>query len=169
MPRNLWQALAFLLGFAIALELSPFGPRPAGGDDGPVHAQLEAHFHELVNAERAQRHLIQLERDAALDAVARAHSADMARRRYLAHVNPEGLNPVQRIEAAGIDGFTLAAENAGQTDRGEPAREILEGWIGSPVHRRNLHAPPFNRTGVGVARALDGTWYFTQLYVTLPR
>ena len=99
MPRNLWQALAFILGFAIALELSPFGPRQARGDDAAAHARLEAHFHEMVNAERARRHLIQLERDAALDAVARAHSADMARRRYLAHVNPEGLNPVQRIEA----------------------------------------------------------------------
>jgi uncharacterized protein YkwD len=170
MPRTLWQALAFILGFAIALALSPFGPKQARGDTGdPPHFQLEAHFHTLVNDHRAGRNLIELERDSGLDAVARAHSADMAQRRYLAHVNPEGLNPVQRIQAAGIDGFTLAAENAGLTDRGEPAREILEGWIASPVHRRNLHAPPFNRTGVGIARAADGTYYVTQLYVTVPR
>ncbi len=167
MPRNVWQGLAFVLGFAIALVLSPFGAR--GDTPKAPHASLEARFHELVNADRARHHLIQLERDPGLDAVARAHSADMAQRRYLAHVNPEGLNPVRRIEAAGFEGFTLAAENAGQTDRGEPAREILEGWIASPVHRRNLHAPPFNHTGVGVARAPDGTWYFTQLYITVPR
>ena len=170
MPRTLWQGLAFILGFAIALALSPFGPRPARGDSGePSHAQLEARFYAMVNDHRAARHLIELERDSELDAVARAHSADMARRRYLAHVNPEGLNPLQRIQTAGIDGFTLAAENAGQTDRGEPATEILRGWIASPVHRRNLHAPPFNRTGVGIARAANGTFYFTQLYLTVPR
>ena len=170
MPRTPWQGLAFLLGFAIALALSPLGPRPARGDTGETgHAQLEARFHAMVNAHRASRHLIELERDAALDAVARAHSADMARRGYLSHVNPEGRNPVQRIQDAGIDGFTLAAENAGQTDRREPAREILEGWIASPVHRRNLHAPPFNRTGIGIAQATDGTYYFTQLYLTVPK
>jgi len=169
MPRTLWQGLAFVLGFAIALALSPFGSKPARGDSGAApHAQLEASLHSMVNAERAGRHLIVLERDPALDAVARAHSADMARRRYFAHVNPEGLNPVDRIQAAGVDDFTLAAENAGQTDRGDPAREILQGWIASPVHRRNLHAPPFNRTGIGIARAADGTFYFTQLYLTVP-
>lgn len=169
MPRNPWQALAFILGFALALALSPFGSRPARGDDGAPFAGLEAQLYASVNAERARKHLIQLERDPALDAVARAHSADMARRHYLAHVNPEGLNPLQRIQAAGIDGFTLAAENAGQTDRAEPTREILQGWIASPVHRSNLYAPSFNCTGVGIARAADGTYYFTQLYITIPR
>jgi len=170
MPRNLLQGLAFVLGFALALALSPFGARSAHGSDArEPHAELEARFHAMVNAERSGRNLIGLQRDPALDAVARAHSADMARRRYLAHVNPEGLNPLQRIQAAGIDGFTLAAENAGQTDRGEPAREILDGWRASPVHRQNLHAPPFNHTGIGIARAADGTWYFTQLYITVPR
>ncbi len=167
MPRTLGQGLAFLLGFALALALSPFG---AKGDPGDAHtAGLEARFHQMVNDYRQGRHLIPLERDAALDAVARAHSQDMARRSYLAHVNPEGQDPVDRIEAAGIDGFTLAAENAGLTDRDDPGREILEGWIASPIHRNNLHAPPFNRTGVGIARAGDGTWYVTQLYVTVPK
>jgi uncharacterized protein YkwD len=37
------------------------------------------------------------------------------------------------------------------------------------VHRRNLLAPAFNTTGVGTARAADGTLYFTQLYVTFAK
>jgi uncharacterized protein YkwD len=166
-PRTFGQGLAFLLGFALALWLSPL--RARGDAAEAPFAALEAHFHELVNAERARRHLIPLARDLALDAVARSHSADMARRGYLSHVNPEGQNPLDRIAAAGIDGFSLAAENAGQTSRADPAREILAGWIASPVHRSNLYAPPFNRTGVGIARAPDGTLYFTQLYLTLAR
>ena len=63
----------------------------------------------------------------------------------------------------------LAAENAGQTTFADPNDEILRGWIQSPDHRRNLYSPPFNRTGIGFARAADGTWYVTQLYVTVPR
>jgi uncharacterized protein YkwD len=37
------------------------------------------------------------------------------------------------------------------------------------MHRRNLLAPAFNTTGVGSARASDGTLYFTQLYVTFAK
>ena len=162
MPRTFGQGLAFLLGFAAALWLSPFA---AGADTGA----LEARLHAEVNQERARHHLVPLERDAALDAVARAHSADMARRGYLSHVSPEGRNPLDRIQAAGIEGFTLAAENAGLTDRADPAPEILKSWIASPAHNTNLYAPPFNRTGVGIARAANGTWYVTQLYLTVPR
>jgi uncharacterized protein YkwD len=168
MPRTLVQGLAFALGFWIALCLSPFGP-PASGAEPDDAALLEARFHAEVNAERARRHLTELARDPALDAVARAHSSDMARRGYLSHVSPEGRDPVGRLAAAGIEDVSLAAENAGLTDRGDPNREILQGWLASPVHRSNLHAPPWNRTGVGIARSASGTWYYTQLYVTVPR
>jgi len=170
MPRTFGQGLAFLLGFWLALMLSPFTVRIARGDAAEApYAQLESRFYQEVNAERTAHHLIPLQRESALDAVARAHSADMAQRHYLSHVNPEGRNPLERIQAAGVSGFTLAAENAGQTSRAQPVEEILQGWLASPVHRSNLHAPPFNRTGVGFARAADGTWYVTQLYVTVPR
>ena len=169
MPRTFVQGFAFLLGFWIALVLSPFCVRVARADEIETLASLEARFHDAVNAVRAQRHLIPLDRDGSLDEVARAHSADMASRRYLSHVNPEGRNPLERIQAAGISGFTLAAENAGQTTFADPNDEILRGWIASPDHRRNLYSPPFNRTGIGFARAADGTWYVTQLYVTVPR
>jgi uncharacterized protein YkwD len=170
MPRTLGQGLAFLLGFWIALALAPFWVELARADSNAVsHAELETRLHQEVNALRARRHLIPLERDPALDAVARAHSADMARRGYLNHVNPQGQNPLDRLRAAGIEGFSLAAENTGLTDRSDPSREILQGWIASPVHRYNLHAPPFNRTGIGVSRAASGAYYYTQLYVTVPR
>jgi uncharacterized protein YkwD len=170
MPRTLGQGLAFLLGFWIALAFAPFWVEIARADSNATCcAKLEARLHQEVNAVRARRHLILLERDPALDAVARAHSADMAQLGYLNHLNPRGENPVDRMRAAGIEGFSLAAENTGLTDRPEPNREILQGWIASPVHRYNLHAPPFNRTGIGISRAASGAYYYTQLYVTVPR
>ena len=165
MPRTLGQAIAFLLGLTLAILMSPFG-----GDAGARQAASIAEaLHMAVNAERQRHHLIPLARDAELDAVARAHSADMAQRGYLAHVNPEGIDPLGRIQAAGIGGFTLAAENAGRTEKAAASEAILRGWIASPIHARNLYAPPFNRTGIGIARAADGAWYVTQLYVTVPR
>ena len=170
MPRTPTQGVAFLLGFVIALWLSPFLIVVAHGDAAESRwGDAEASLLEAVNAERERMHLIPLLRNRDLDAVARAHSADMARRNYLSHVNPEGLNPLERVQEAGIGGLTLVAENAGLTDRNDPTLEILQSWLTSPEHRRNLHAPPFNRTGLGIVRAGNGTWYVTQLYATVPR
>lgn len=170
MPTTLPRAALFLAGFWLALVLLvPLAARGESAGAAPVHAQLEDDLHAQVNAVRADAGLVALRRETSLDRVARAHAADMAARRYLAHDTPEGLSPVDRLAQGGVEGFTLAAENAGQTDRGDPNREIVQGWLHSPDHRRNLYFPPFNTTGVGIARARDGTWYFVQLYVTYPR
>ena len=168
MPRTLLQAAAFLLGLWLALLLWP-GRAGAASADAAAYAPLEADFFEQINDFRASQHLIPLQRVPELDRIARAHSEDMAQRHYLSHVSPEGRNPVDRLQAGGISGFTLAAENAGMTSRANPNDEIYQGWLHSADHRRNLVAPPFNASGVGIARAADGTWYDTQLYITLPR
>jgi uncharacterized protein YkwD len=168
-PRNLLQTFSFLLGLWLALALLLPLAAVGGSDSSPALAALEAHLYEGANQIRDQHHRIRLVRSTALDRVARAHSADMAARGYLAHENPEGENPVDRIERGGVSGFLLAAENAGTTNRRDPVQEILEGWKLSPVHRRNLLAPAFNTTGVGTARASDGTLYFTQLYLTFAK
>jgi uncharacterized protein YkwD len=169
MPRTFAQGLGFLLGFWLALWLSPLraSGEPAYAD--APYAALEAALHRDVNAVRAQRHLIPLHRLPELDAVARAHSQDMVRRGYVAHESPEGANPVDRLHAHRVEGFTLAAENIGATNRSDPNREILSGWLQSTGHRNNLYAPPFNATGIGIARRADGTLIYTQLYVTYPR
>lgn len=168
MPRTPFQALVFLAAlWATLVLLQPLAVRATELD--PELAALEARLHAAVNAVRERDGLVPLAREPALDAVARAHSRDMATRGYFAHETPEGLTPPDRLARGGITGITLAGENVGLTDRADPNREILDGWLTSPVHRQNLLAPAFNTTGVGIARAPDGRLYYTQLYVTRPR
>jgi uncharacterized protein YkwD len=93
----------------------------------------------------------------------------MVARHYLAHESPEGHNALFRLESAHVTGFSLAAENIGITDRPDPNREILRAWIESEVHRTNLYSPPFNATGIGIARAPNGSLVYTQVFVTYPR
>jgi uncharacterized protein YkwD len=114
-------------------------------------------------------HLVALERRADLDAVARAHSEDMVRRGFFAHQNPDGLLWHDRMDRAGISGYTMAGENVAQTNEADPNRAVLSGWEHSPDHRHNLEFRAFNATGVGIARAPDGRLFYTQLYVTFPR
>lgn len=175
MPRTFAQGCAFLIGFLIALYLSPMIVKLSRADGPPLdesaqRAQLEVALLAEVNELRQRFHLIPLQRAEDLDGVARGHSDDMARRNFMSHVTPEGANPVDRMHRAGVGGFTLAAENLGRTDvLSAPAREIVRAWLESSAHRENLLAPHFNTTGIGVTRAPDGGLLFTQVYVTYPR
>ncbi len=173
LPRTPAQAIAFLVGLWLAFWLLvPLWAAPAAADTEAAaspFATLEGDLFRAVNTTRVSRHLVGLRRDPGLDRVARAHSRDMARRGYFSHTTPEGLNPVDRLSRGGVTGFALAAENVGMTDRPDPNREIHDGWLASPVHRKNLLAPAFNVTGIGVAAAADGTLYYTQLYTSVPR
>src|SRR3954467_9130383 len=62
--------------------------------------RLEKAIHGLINRERAAKRLEPLAWDAKLAAIARAHSADMAKRNYFAHASPEGANFDARYEKA---------------------------------------------------------------------
>lgn len=169
MPRTTFQAVVFLI--VLWATLAVLTPLVARADEraDPELARLEAALHEGVNEVRRREGLIPLQRDAGVDRVARAHSRDMASRGYFAHQTPEGLTPPDRLARGGVAGISLAGENVGLTSRPDPNQEIVAGWLASPVHRQNLLAPVFNRTGIGIARASDGTLYYTQLYVTVPR
>lgn len=175
MPRRPAEGAAWLLGCWLAVAgLLPLVAPPAFSDEARAQAAetalraLEDELSSAVNEHRARQRLIDLRREPALDAVARAHSRDMATRSYLSHQSPEGDDWVARLRRAGIDGFSMAGENVGMTSRPRPNEEILRGWVLSAVHRQNLEARPYNATGVGIARAPDGSLYYTQLYLTFP-
>jgi len=168
-PRNFCSGSWFLFGLWLTLVL--LGPliAPWASAADPELVRLEAALHQSVNRFRSEQHLIVLTRDPALDTVARAHSEDMASRQFFSHQSPEGHNWVDRLQRFGIDGFSMAGENVGMTNRPNPNQEILQGWLASPAHRENLTARPFNATGIGIARAPDGTFFYTQLYLSFPR
>jgi len=171
MPSRPSHAVGFLLGFWLALvaflSLVPAAAHGSGAPD-PELARLETLLAGSVNGYRGQHRLIPLLRRPDLDAVARAHSRDMAARNYLSHRSPEGADWVARLGSARVEGFAMAGENVGVTSRNSPNEEILNGWIHSAVHRENLLARPYNATGIGIARGADGSLYYTQLYLSFP-
>jgi uncharacterized protein YkwD len=140
--------------------------------EGALYALLEeeARLTALVNDVRKQHHLSPLAGSEALAAVARAHAEDMARAGYFDHVDPEGRSPLDRVQAAGIEGFSLLAENIGASSRrGDRLQSIVDNWMTSPVHRENLLNPAFNTTGSAVVQAADGRTLTVQLYLTVRR
>lgn len=120
--------------------------------DVEVRADLEAEMLELVNKERVKEGLKPLKADPELTVVARKHSQDMFARGYFAHVNPDGKDPFQRMDAANVK-YKTAGENLALAQTLQIAHTNL---MNSPGHRANIMSPDFGRLGIGI---LDGGFY----------
>lgn len=122
---------------------------------------------QRVNRVRVDRHLKPLRRSRELARAAQQHADDMARNGYLSHTNLEGRNPLERVQTAGIEGFRLLAENIGESNiAGDRIAAVIEAWLASTSHRKNLLNPAFNHTGIGAAETPDGRSLFVQLFAT---
>jgi uncharacterized protein YkwD len=133
-------------------------PAPAPAPVAPAADSAEAQVLALVNDQRAAAGCGAVTADDKLAAVARAHSEDMRDRGFFSHVNPDGLDPFQRAERAGI---TAQAENIarGQQD----AAAVMDAWMNSAGHRANILNCDLTRLGVGIAEGSGGPWW-TQLF-----
>lgn len=102
----------------------------------------------IVNAARAVEGRPPLTLDPRLTAAAQAHADDMLSRTYYAHQSPEGALPRARVQAAGYRP-DIVAENlaAGQTS----VENVMDAWLHSSDHRRNLLDPRFTQIGIGIA------------------
>jgi uncharacterized protein YkwD len=102
----------------------------------------------IVNAARLVEGRPPLTLDPRLNAAAQAHAQDMLAQTYYAHQSPGGTLPRQRVRTAGVSA-DLIGENlaAGQTS----VENVMEAWLHSVDHRRNILDPRFTQLGVGIA------------------
>lgn len=131
---------------------APPDPRPtvaaAGTDDAPEapEAAGEALF-SLVNAARGRLGLPLLARAAELDAVAAAHSRDMAALGYFGHRAPNGRMLAERLAA-----LSLKPAKCGENvARSRTAARVHRNLMASPSHRLELLDPAYTHIGIGVA------------------
>jgi uncharacterized protein YkwD len=108
----------------------------------------------LLNAERTQRGLNPLRQNGLLDQSSLEHSQDMVRRRYFEHTSADGRTVADRIRAVGYShGFSASAgENIafGVGASATPAH-IVELWMHSKPHRKDILRPAFTEIGIGIA------------------
>ena len=117
---------------------------------------------ERINALRAEQQLAAVVRLPTLDAVARAHSAEMARNGALAHVSTETGSPEDRVRNAGVDASGLSENVALHSDAALAHEALLQ----SPPHRANMLAPGVTHVGLGVVRT-EGGAYVTQVFAQI--
>jgi uncharacterized protein YkwD len=117
---------------------------------GPQAAGITPQKQELLNAinqYRAQNGLGPVQYNPALDQASQGHSNDMASTGTMSHTGSGGTDPGQRISASGYQ-WTHVNENvaAGQDN----VNQVLQDWIRSPGHNKNLLDPNVTEIGLGV-------------------
>jgi uncharacterized protein YkwD len=117
---------------------------------------FEQEIVRLVNEERAKAGLAPLEVDPGLMRLARERSEDMVARGYFSHYDP-----VTGADISGDAGENISKQ--GTRWSGPRIQEIVNGWMESDGHRKNILNSGATRTGVGVAIA-NNEIVVTQLF-----
>ncbi|QSB17428.1 CAP domain-containing protein [Natronosporangium hydrolyticum] len=121
---------------------------------------MEDEVTRLTNEQRRNAGCGDVGTDERLRTAARNHSQDMATHDYFSHTGRDGSSPSDRMRAAGYP--NPAGENIAYGYR-SPA-DVMDGWMNSDGHRRNLLNCAHQTIGVGLAFDGNGRPYWTQVF-----
>jgi len=125
---------------------------PAATSEGTVESSTLC----LLNDERRQAGRKPLRLNATLSLAAERHARDMAEKGYFEHDSLDGRSFLDRIKAAGYLSGRISSWSVGENiawgsgSLGTPVK-IVEAWMESPGHRRNILAADFREIGFGLA------------------
>lgn len=116
----------------------------------------------LLNKDRKKNGLQKLIMQDDLRQVARKHSIEMARLDYFEHENPYGKNHTDRYKKEGIS-EAISGENLAKIGGYDfPVQRAEKGLMESPGHRANILNGKYNVVGIGIHKAENKNYYFTQ-------
>src|SRR5213594_3315503 len=95
----------------------------------------------LTNKERGRLQLAPVQRNVKLDDVAVFHSTNMADIGFFSHEDHKNRSPKDRLESLHPELIGSVGENIAKfpLDSEENlSRELVQGWMESPEHRRNI-------------------------------
>ena len=121
-------------------------------------AKLQGDIAYLTNKQRASYGCKPLRLDARLTTASVGHSAYMAQSGSFSHTGRGGSDFVRRDKAAHYP--RPLAENIAYGYR--TGMDVVNAWMASPGHRRNILNCKATAVGVGAVYAADGTTYYTQ-------
>ncbi len=136
---------------------SPESPEP----EESILTADEQQMLNLVNQERKQRGLHELQVHDGLVKLARLKSRDMIDLGYFAHQSPTYGSPFDMMKNAAI-AYTYAGENLAGASTVTLAHTSL---MNSPGHRANILNPNYTHVGIGIVNGGSYGKMFTQMFI----
>ena len=139
--------------FIIFEEDVPMAGEPGSED---IHEYVFAVV-DLVNEERAKENIppVSLNRTATAAAQVRAEEA----KKSFSHTRPNGTKCFTALTEADIT-YTAAGENL--AGRIKTPEKVVDAWMNSPGHRKNIMNPKYSQIGVGYVSSGN---YWSQFFV----
>ncbi len=131
---------------------------------GSESAAAEQELFRMINRDRTEAGLPELEWNEWLAQAARRHAEEMARRGQLSHQFPGEPRMRDRIAATALRS-NASAENVAL---GQTTAEVNDEWMHSPGHRANILDSKYNAIGVAVVRSGDKLYAVTDFAHAVP-
>lgn len=125
------------------------------------YAKFQQEVVDLVNKERTSRGLKPVTFNTELSKVATLKSQDMIDKNYFDHNSPTYGSPFDMMKKFGIS-YKAAGENIAMGQK--TPQEVMNSWMKSSGHRKNILSPDFTELGVGVA-SNGSSLYWTQMFI----
>ena len=119
----------------------------------------------LTNRERASNGLTNLIENQLLHSIAEERARDMLEKDYFDHISPTGVQASDVAQKIGYR-YKIIAENIG-SGTFLTNQKIVDGWMQSPGHRKNILSPEIKEIGVSVVKGRMGgkeTWVAVQIF-----
>jgi uncharacterized protein YkwD len=127
--------------------------RAADGGGARFDPVTERSLLSLTNKVRMTAGVGALSWNPELAATARAHAGDLAQRRYVEHLSPEGFDPTDRLGLVARRTIASTSENIAfhRGRKVDGAAHMMGIWRASPPHWGNLLTARYSHAGFGVS------------------
>jgi uncharacterized protein YkwD len=154
----------FILLLSMVISTGCFSQQRGGvqqvSHENVISPDFESDILFHVNEYRKRKGLAALEMNPVISEQAAKHSRDMATKRV--PFSHDGFEERVRNIAGKLGTIRSSAENVAYGD--QSAEEVVQGWIKSAGHRKNIEGAKYTITGIGVATDKNGIIYFTQIF-----
>ena len=151
----MFRLAVLTLALTLALPVAAMACRTPGD-----LAEIQADLIRAINAQRQNAGLAALARSDALMTAAERHACDNAGHNHMSHVGSDGSKLGTRIDRVGYV-YGKANENVGYGYA--RVADMVQGWMQSQGHRRNILERGTREIGVGIATGRDGRPYWVMV------
>jgi uncharacterized protein YkwD len=138
-------------------------PQPEPQPEPAPQPEYSEDVRQLLNAHNQARNSGALQINRLLMSAAQKHATWMAQYQRMSHMGAGGSDVMQRVQN---EGYQLRAVGENVAYGYRDVNAVMDGWMNSSGHRRNITNRAFTEVGFGIAKTAAGTIYWCTVFGT---